>query len=157
VRFRSDFDFYCRVLGRSVHVRSWDRLIRDLGLEDSDFVTRRQRVRAIAEIRKVKPFSPASDTIADSFNALKCLKDSIGSDDGLTGRQVYDLAHQVKDVSFRQVQRWGEPHGLRLAATHCYQGQKLRDWLEVIIRNASSVRAKSNVEKVVEILNHESN
>lgn len=157
MRFKGDYDFYCSVLGRSVHVRSWDRLIVDLDLEGCGMIERRQRVRAIARIRAVKPKASASPLIAESYLALEALKKSITSDDGLNGQQVYELVSQIRAVSFRQIQRWGEPHGLRLAATRMYQGSDLSRWIEVVIRNASSVRAKKTAfEKVVEVL-HEVN
>jgi hypothetical protein len=152
VRFKEEYEFYCSVLGSLIHIRSWNRLIADLDLEHCPWLNRRERVKAIAKIRKVKPKASADPLIADYCNALGSLRESIASNDGLSGHQIYDLVLRVRKVSFRQVQRWGEPHGLRLAATHRYQGDAAKKWIDVIITNASSVRSKkTNFEKIVEV------
>jgi hypothetical protein len=140
VRFPKDYEFYCDRLGRNIHGRSWDRLIADLELESASVVERRQRLKVVADIRSLKPLSPVSVAIVNAYNVLQCLEMAVQSGDQLSGQKIHELISSVRPISFRAVQFWGQPHGLRLAATHNYQGESLKKWLGVILIRLPAMR-----------------
>ena len=147
MRYSDLFAKYKQMVGEEVTVRTWDRLIKRLALDDEKLSVpdRSRLVKGAAIIRKVAPGCSVSRELVQSYLALKQIQDS----SEMKGAELIGLIQAVKPVKVRAIQKWFErsPNGVRIAATRTYSGEELRFVFEQVLLRLNA--RPSKVTKLV--------
>ncbi|HEY9641620.1 MAG TPA: hypothetical protein V6C57_14120 [Coleofasciculaceae cyanobacterium] len=135
VRLQSDFDYYCKELGRSLSARTWDRVILKLDLENCSLPERRKRLKSLAKIRKANPRLKVSLESIERYQAIERIATL---PDGTKGIRIYQEVLNLREVSECQFRRWIEPSGSKYGRNEEYSGAELKLIVQQLILRLAS-------------------
>ena len=135
MRLDKDFEHYQERLGRSITVRTWDRIIADLDLMNCSIPERRDRLNLLAEIRKEnEKLRVTADGLERWFAIFRLLH----LPEAPLGIELYQCVAKIRPLSEIQFRAWVSASGIKYGRQRSYtQGELKQILAQVVLRLAS--------------------